>query len=196
MTARGRSEQLRAADVWRQLDGDGEVMSGAWESGLSTHSSIWSAEEASAPSPSQKPRSPDNNSSHRGEVCSRICALRWKRQQLWVIAEVQTHRMVFTHTHTHTHTRTHAILKCPCYGYWKVNFWGFGSPKQQAGMHATLLLSYNMHYFYLICSTTSKRYFFQKPRLYMTIICCDWSISLSAVLLCVHRYLGNIFVTL
>lgn len=65
--------QLTAADVWRQLDVKMETERSGEEPGSQDyppHSSIWSGEEASAPSPSQKPqsRSRNNDSSHRGET--------------------------------------------------------------------------------------------------------------------------------
>lgn len=65
--------QLTAADVWRQLDVKMETERSGEEPGSQDyppHSSIWSGEEASAPSPSQNPQSwsRNNDSSHREET--------------------------------------------------------------------------------------------------------------------------------
>ncbi len=52
-------------------------------------------------------------------------------------------------------------LKVPLLSVTKGSYFCFGSPQQQIDMHArskTLYFSYNMHYFYIICSTTPERF--------------------------------------
>ncbi len=58
-------------------------------------------------------------------------------------------------------------LKCPYYGLWN-SYFDFGSPQQQVDMLARskkLSFSYNMHLFFLICSTIRSTIRFSKPLL-------------------------------
>ncbi len=80
-------------------------------------------------------------------------------------------------------------LKCLYFGVMKGSYFGFGSPHQQADMHArskrTLSFSYNMHLFlpYLLndSQTIRSTIHLSKPLLCVTLICGDWSISFKAV---------------
>ncbi len=104
----------------------------------------------------------------------------------------------------------HSIIKVPLLWVMKGSYFGFGSPQQQADMHAR---SKNTHcliiciYFYLTCSTTPKR-FVQRLIFPNPSICGEWShfhfimpvmpdkaAFVSAVLLCVQRYRGNRYFT-
>ncbi len=96
-------------------------------------------------------------------------------------------------------------------GYERFIFWFWESPT--TGWHACKVKKH-LHfliiciYFYLICSTTRKRFSqrnFSKPLLCVTLICVDWSdwsisfkaVFVSAVLLCVQPLPGKrLFLTL
>ncbi len=201
MAARGRSEQLRAADVWRQLDVKMETERSWEEPGSQDYPHIPPSvvprkhlphlhlKNPGAGAPIMTPHTEEETSAHGSALSGgNANSFEWSQRS----------------KHTVWCSHTHALLKCPIMGNERFIFWFLGV-NPTTGWHActvkkqTLSLSYNMHYFYLTCSMTPKRFAHC-----VTLICTDWSnfhlispvmpdkaVFVSAVLLCVQRYRGN-----